>query len=167
MQDDFLAYGAGSALEAGSDTTTMSITTFILYMLSHPCALAKAQAEIDRVVGLDRLPDFSDEEQLPYFMACLKETMRLRPATPLGTYVWHPDSIDSEHPPALPHATIEDDYYNGYYIPKGSTVIGNVWAIHRDPKRFFNPNSFIPERFYQKGKPTRWDAGPISHERDM
>ncbi|EPS96087.1 hypothetical protein FOMPIDRAFT_1131071 [Fomitopsis schrenkii] len=151
MQDDFLAYGAGSALEAGSDTTTMSIATFILYMLSHPCALEKARAEIDRAVGLDRLPDFSDEEQLPYFMACLKETMRLRPATPL----------------ALPHAAVEDDFYKGYHIPKGSTVIGNVWAIHRDPKRFFNPNAFIPERFYHEGKPTRWDAGPISHDRDI
>ena len=85
MQDDFLAYGAGSALEAGSDTTTMSIVTFILYMLSHPYALEKARAEIDRVVGPDRMPEFSDEERLPYFVACLKETMRLRPATPLGT----------------------------------------------------------------------------------
>ena len=49
----------------------------------------KARAEIDRVVGPERLPDFSDEEQLPYFMACLKETMRLRPATPLGTHTKH------------------------------------------------------------------------------
>lgn len=167
MQDDFLAYGAGSALEAGSDTTTMSIATFILYMLSHPCALEKARAEIDRAVGLDRLPDFSDEEQLPYFMACLKETMRLRPATPLGTYISHVESTRSERLLALPHAAVEDDFYKGYHIPKGSTVIGNVWAIHRDPKRFFNPNAFIPERFYHEGKPTRWDAGPISHDRDM
>ena len=85
MQDDFLAYGAGSALEAGSDTTTMSIVTFMLYMLSHPYALEKARAEIDRVVGPERMPEFSDEERLPYFVACLKETMRLHPATPLGT----------------------------------------------------------------------------------
>ena len=69
--------------------------------------------------------------------------------------------------PALPHAAVEDDFYKGYYIPRGSTVIGNVWAIHRDPDRFFNPHSFIPERFYREGKPTSWDTGPISHNRDM
>ena len=84
MQDDFLAYGAGSTLEAGSDTTTSSIVTFILCMLSHPHALQRARAEIDRVVGRDRLPDFDDEGQLPYFMACLKESLRLRPATLIG-----------------------------------------------------------------------------------
>ena len=85
MQDDFLAYGAGSTLEAGSDTTTSSIVSFILCMLSHPHALQKARAEIDQVVGPDRLPDFDDEERLPYFMACLKESLRLRPATLIGT----------------------------------------------------------------------------------
>lgn len=85
MQDDFLAYGAGSTLEAGSDTTTSSIVTFILCMLSHPHALQRARAEIDQVVGLDRLPEFDDEERLPYFMACLKESLRLRPATLIGT----------------------------------------------------------------------------------
>ncbi|KAH9921876.1 cytochrome P450 [Fomitopsis serialis] len=154
MQDKFLAFGAGSVLEAGSDTTAMSIATFVLYMLNHPQVLRKARDEIDSVVGTERMPDFDDEERLPYFVACVKETMRHRPLAPLGMFI------------GIPHATMEDDFYKDYYIPKGCTVIGNIWAIHRDPERFYNPTAFMPERFYEEGRPTRWGSGPVSQDRD-
>lgn len=84
MQDKFLAFGAGTALEAGSDTTAMGICTFILYMLNHPEVLRKAREEMDVVVGSDRLPDWDDEPRLPYTVACIKELLRHRPAAPLG-----------------------------------------------------------------------------------
>ena len=84
MQDKFLAFGAGTALEAGSDTTAMGICTFILYMLSHPEVLKKAREEVDSVVGADRMPDWDDEPHLPYVVACIKELLRHRPAAPLG-----------------------------------------------------------------------------------
>ena len=88
MQDKFLAFGAGTALEAGSDTTAMGICTFILYMLNHPEVLKKAQEEVDSVVGADRMPDWDDEPHLPYIVACIKEMLRHRPAAPLGTRAW-------------------------------------------------------------------------------
>ncbi|TFY64163.1 hypothetical protein EVJ58_g2809 [Rhodofomes roseus] len=128
----------------------MTIATFMLYMLNHPQVLQKAREEMDAVVGTERMPDWDDEERLPYFVACIKETMRHRPLVPLG----------------IPHATMEDDFYKGYHIPKGCMVIGNIWAMHRDSERFYNPTAFIPERFYEEGKPTRWGTGPISQERD-
>lgn len=84
MQDKFLAFGAGSALEAGSDTSAMNIDSFVLYMLNHPHVLAKVREEVDSVVGTERMPDFDDEERLPYLVACIKELLRHRPATPLG-----------------------------------------------------------------------------------
>ena len=87
MQDKFLAFGAGSALEAGSDTSAMNIDSFILYMLNHPHVLKKAREEVDAVVGAERMPEFEDEERLPYLVACIKELLRHRPATPLGEYV--------------------------------------------------------------------------------
>lgn len=49
--------------------------------------------------------------------------------------------------------------YNGYLIPKGATVVGNVWAMHMDPVRFPDPTAFKPERFYTPGKPTPWQTG--------
>ena len=50
--------------------------TFILAMVLHPNVYKKAQAEIDRVVGPERLPDFEDREQLPYLDCVLKEVFR-------------------------------------------------------------------------------------------
>ena len=81
MRDKFIAYTAGSLLEAGSDTTASSILVFLLYMVCYPEVLKKAQAEIDRVVGGDRMPGWEDEEKLPYLIACIKESWRIRSIT--------------------------------------------------------------------------------------
>jgi cytochrome P450 len=59
---------------------------FLLAMLLHPEAQAKAQAEIDRVVGKDRLPDFYDRPALPYLDAVFRETLRWYPVLPLCPY---------------------------------------------------------------------------------
>lgn len=74
-------------------------------MALHPAVQEKAQAEIDRVVGRDRLPEAGDRESLPYLEAVYREVMRWRPALPL----------------ALPHCVVQDDNYQGYVIPKGKT----------------------------------------------
>ncbi|KAF4581583.1 hypothetical protein EYR40_009866 [Pleurotus pulmonarius] len=151
MKDKFVAYTAGTIVEAGSDTTASTAHTFILMMLSYPHVLTKLREEIDRVVGPDRLPTFDDEPNLPYLVACIKETLRRRPAAILG----------------VPHANDEDVWYNGYLIPKGSNVFGNIWAIHMDPKLFPNPTAFIPERWLSPdGKSTSWGDG-FDGERDQ
>ncbi|KAF8805763.1 cytochrome P450, partial [Phlegmacium glaucopus] len=116
---------AGTILEAGSDTTATVMQSFVLFMLSHPPVLECVRAEIDAAVGAvdgsDRcMPEFEDEEKCPYFMACIKETLCRRPPTIMG----------------IPHLADEDDEYQGMFIPKGSTIIGNVWAIHMDPTTY-------------------------------
>lgn len=45
-------------------------------MLHNPGSARKAQDELDRVVGGDRMPTFDDEKMLPYLAALIKETMR-------------------------------------------------------------------------------------------
>ena len=168
MRDKFLAYTAGSMLEAGSDTSASVIQTFLLHMLSFPEHLKKAQEELDRVVGPDRLPSWEDEEQLPYLMACIKESMRLNPAATIGELAsCTPPDTTEHHVAALPHAAEEADEYKGYYIPKGATVVGNVYAIHMDPSKYPNPTSYQPERWYKPGQPTRMRSGPESKDRDM
>ena len=84
MQDKLLYYTGGSAIEAGADTTGATIQSFILFMLAEPECLRRVKEEMDRVVGPDRLPTFDDEPNLPYLVACLKETPRRRPLGPLG-----------------------------------------------------------------------------------
>ncbi|KAH9919346.1 cytochrome P450 [Amylocystis lapponica] len=137
MRDKLVAYNAGTVLEAGADTTAGGVQTAILFLLANPDALARARAEIDAVVGPDRLPQFEDEEKLPYLVACVKETLRRRPLVIL----------------AVPHAVVEDDVYNGYLIPKGATVIGNIWTMHMDEKHYPDPLAFIPERFMDANVP--------------
>ncbi|ETW78616.1 cytochrome P450 monooxygenase 3 [Heterobasidion irregulare TC 32-1] len=111
--------------------TASSIETFFLAMVLYPEVQKQAQAEIDRVVGTDRLPDFTDEAALPYIGALVKEVFRWHPAVPL----------------AIPHRVVCDDVYDGYFIPAGSVVIGNSWAILHDETVFPEPGRFKPERF--------------------
>ncbi|ESK86194.1 cytochrome p450 [Moniliophthora roreri MCA 2997] len=149
LRDVFLAYAAGQVLEAASDTTACFMKTYVLFMLAYPEVLKKARIELDSVVGSGRLPGFEDEERLPYLIATIKEVLRCRPPIPLG----------------LPHSPSEDVIFDGYMIPKGSIVIGNVNAMHMDPVRFPEPTRFIPERWFASGKldtsePMRWGTGP-------
>ncbi len=105
------AYHAGGLVEAGSETTSAFLNSWILYMCLHPDVFKKAQEEIDRVIGPDRLPTFEDEMSLPYVRALIKELLRTRPPNKIG----------------MQHATTEDDWYEGMFIPKGSVVMLNWW----------------------------------------
>ncbi|KAJ7675686.1 cytochrome P450 [Mycena polygramma] len=116
---------------AGMYITSSTLVTFIMEMALHPEVVQKAQDEIDAVTGLNRLPGFEDRSALPYCEAVYREVMRHMPIVPLG----------------VPHATSEDDIYEGYFIPKGTTVIGNIWAMLRDESVYSNPEKFNPERF--------------------
>lgn len=83
---------------------------FLVAMLHFPVVMNKAQEELDRVVGPDRLPDFDDLHLLPYTQAVMKETLRWRPILPLG----------------VAHSNICDDVFDGMFIPKNSRIHANV-----------------------------------------
>ena len=100
-------------------------------MALYPTIQRRAQDELDCVVGLDRLPTPADREHLPYINALMKEILR-----------WHPIA-----PTGLPHAVAEDDFYEGYFIPKGSVVIPNIWYFAHDPEVYHDPMDFDPSRF--------------------
>lgn len=86
-----------------AETMVISTTNLIYALATHPDVQRKARAEVDRVVGMDRLPEFADRDSMPYCEAVYRELMRWRP--PLNI--------------ALPHCSSEDDMYKGYFIPKG------------------------------------------------
>ena len=87
--------------------------SFIVGMIMHPHVQAKAQAEIDAVIGNDRLPTVQDIKDLPYVNAVIKEALRWQSVVPLG----------------LPHRSREDDEFRGYFIPAGSCVVVNLWWV--------------------------------------
>jgi len=93
-------------MSAASDTTTATLANLTYFMVTNPDIQRRAQQHIDAVVGKGRLPNFADRVRLPYVDAVIYETLRLRPPAPLG----------------VPHATTEDDHYEGYYIPKGELL---------------------------------------------
>nr|RBQ91903.1 hypothetical protein FVER53263_08430 [Fusarium verticillioides] len=112
FSDTFASYLSGSLLQAGSETTASILIGFVQAMVIFPDVAKTAQAELDRVCG-DRLPNLDDTPDLPYIHACMKESLRWMPGFMLG----------------IPHATTQHDSYLGYHIPKGATVIINVWSV--------------------------------------
>ncbi|KAK7731531.1 hypothetical protein SLS53_008771 [Cytospora paraplurivora] len=100
-------------------------------MSLYPQVQRIAQEEIDRVIGTDRLPDFSDRDSLPYVEAVFKESLRIHPIAPMG----------------LPHVTTADDVCEGYLIPKDTILIPNIWWFSHDPAVYPNPDVFDPTRF--------------------
>jgi cytochrome P450 len=71
---------------AGSDTTVAAVISFFLAMLVYPDVQRRAQAEIDRVIGKERLPEIDDAPQLPYVQGIVNECLRWLPVTPLGQF---------------------------------------------------------------------------------
>ena len=57
--------------------------TFFLMMVAHQDVQEKAQAEIDAVVGKDRLPTMDDRPSLPYLDAIFREILRYNPVVPI------------------------------------------------------------------------------------
>lgn len=110
FSDGIAGYVSGSLLEAGSDTTAATLSGFMQALLIYPEVVKAAQREIDQVCG-DRLPDLNDLPSLQYIRGCMKESLRWCPTDLLG----------------VPHSVIRDDEFMGYKIPKGASVIYNVW----------------------------------------
>lgn len=131
-QEFAIKAAAATAFIAGFETSSSMLHGFILAMVLYPEVQAKAQAEIDTVVGSARLPDFEDRPSLPYVEAILREMFRWNPVVPL----------------AIPHATSSEDMFQGYFIPKGTWVIINVWAMSRDEEKYPDPDEFRPERHF-------------------
>ncbi|KAJ8451474.1 hypothetical protein Cgig2_017865 [Carnegiea gigantea] len=121
---------------AGTDTSSSTVEWAIAELIRHPRILAQVQQELDSVVGQNRLVSESDLPKLTYFQAVIKEVFRLHPSTPLS----------------LPRIASEPCEINGYYIPKNTTLLVNVWAIARDPNTWTDPLKFQPERFLPGGE---------------
>ncbi|KDN69081.1 hypothetical protein CSUB01_11693 [Colletotrichum sublineola] len=136
MSDLEIAYTAGSPFGAGVETSAGSLASFLLACAKFgPQFIPKAQEELDRVVGSERLPDFADLESLEYVGAIASETLRWRPVAVLG---------------GTPHASTADYTYRGLFIPKGSTIIAPLWSIHLNEADFPEPHEFRPERFMER-----------------
>ncbi|KAG2067299.1 cytochrome P450 [Suillus decipiens] len=131
QQEEITKWCSVGIYRGGVDTTSLTLTSFILAMVLYPEVQKLAQAEIDAVVGQDRFPGFNDRDKLPYIGALIQELIRWAPVAPRG----------------LPHHAMKEDVYKGYRIPKGATIIANILSISQDKEMYPDPLEFRPERF--------------------
>lgn len=137
-------------IEAGSETTSSALNSAIKYLAAFPDVQKKANVELTKAVGDNRSPTFEDEADLPYIRAMVKEILRIRPVTNIGT----------------PHFTTADIKYKDLHIPKGTVVSINQYALHYDA-RYDRPEDFIPDRYLNHHlKAGAYSAHPDPFERD-
>ncbi|TVY37467.1 Cytochrome P450 monooxygenase [Lachnellula occidentalis] len=136
----------GELVEGGAETTSSSMLTMILALAKNPWVQEKAKKELDEVCGGDRMPEWADFNRLPYINSIVKEGMRWRPAVATG----------------IPRRTASDDWYEGMFIPKGSTVFLPIWAVHHmETEGYDSPFTFNPDRYINHHKLANDYAGSV------
>ncbi|KAJ4956451.1 hypothetical protein NE237_013234 [Protea cynaroides] len=118
-------------ISAGSKTTSFSLTWVLSLLHNNRHKLKKAHDELDSHVGRDRHVEELDIKNLVYLDAIIKETLCLYLAAPLG----------------IPHQAMEDCQVGGYYVPKGTILMANIWKLQQDPRVWLDPDEFKLERF--------------------
>jgi cytochrome P450 family 1 subfamily A polypeptide 1 len=118
-------------LVAGTETSSNTVEWAIAELIHHPEYAKKLYAELDEVVGRERVVNETDIPNLPYLNAVVKETFRMHPPAPLN----------------LPHKSLEDTTVAGFDLPANTQLFINIYAIQRDPNWWEKPLEFDPERF--------------------
>ncbi|CAI7599805.1 unnamed protein product [Penicillium manginii] len=127
-----------SNMNAGSDTTAISLRAVLYYTLKNPLVAAKLQTELETALKEERITVpvswKQSQEELPYLDAVIKEALRLHPAVGL--------IMERKVPKGglqLPNG--------GPYLPAGTIVGTNPWVIHRHALFGENVDKFRPERW--------------------
>lgn len=119
-----------------TDTSTVTLTWVICFLLKNPLILEKVKEEIHNQIGEEIFINESDINKLVYLQAVVKETLRLYPPGPLSA----------------PREFTEDCTLGNYHIKKGTRLITNLWKIQTDPSIWEDPLEFKPERFLTTNK---------------
>ncbi|CAD6216714.1 unnamed protein product [Miscanthus lutarioriparius] len=118
----------------GADTVAILMEWIMTRMALHPDIQAKAQSELDAVVGTRSIAD-DDVVNLPYVQSIVKETLRMHAPGPLLSWA---------------RLAIHDAHVGAHLVPAGTTAMVNMWAIAHDPAVWAEPEEFRPERFQEE-----------------
>ncbi|KAM4807479.1 LOW QUALITY PROTEIN: cytochrome P450 2J2-like [Urocitellus parryii] len=121
---------------AGTETTSTTLRWGLLYMALYPEVQEKVHAEIDRVLGQWQQPSMAAREFMPYTNAVIHEVQRMGNIIPLN----------------VPREVVVDTTLAGYYLPKGTMILTNLTALHKDPNEWATPDTFNPEHFLENGQ---------------
>ncbi|KAI8056126.1 cytochrome P450 [Syncephalis plumigaleata] len=118
---------------AGTDTTSASLTWILYSLLQNPTYMKKLQAELDEAIpDIDTYVTHSMVKDLPYLNAVCNEGLRL-----------YPVASGDAHRVTPPEGAV----ICGKFIPGGTTIIPQTYAIHRLTTYWDKPYEFIPERW--------------------
>ncbi|KAM0936149.1 putative cytochrome P450 [Dioscorea sansibarensis] len=131
-EDDMIAI-LWEMIFRGTDTTALLTEWAMAELVLNPSVQARLRAEIDSVVGPDRVVTDADVAGMPYLQAVVKEALRVHPPGPLLSWA------------RLASADVH--LSNGMVVPAGTTTMVNMWAITHDPNVWDLPEEFKPERF--------------------
>lgn len=142
----------GAVHMGASDTTSGHTLASILFLAKYPEYQEKARKELDHVCGADRMPQWSDFNDLPYVNCIVKEGLRFRAALPTG----------------IAHCSKHDYWYKGMLIPKDSMIMVPPSAINFDERYIKDANTYNPDRHLKIAHKLAPELAASSHfdERD-
>lgn len=130
--DRYLVGNVNAFLIGGTFSTTGSMHMHLINFAKCPDTVqARVQREIDEVIGPDRPPTWEDRKKMPFTLACVWELDRWKTGSVLG----------------IPRECSDNLVVDDYFIPKGTIILPNIWAVHHDPSLWKDPHKFVPERF--------------------
>ncbi|KAI8143746.1 cytochrome P450 [Fennellomyces sp. T-0311] len=127
---------------AGHDTTANALSFAAYYLAVHPEIQEKAREEAIRILGdepNDILPKHEQLQKMPYINMVIKEVLRMDP--PAAN--------------VITREATEDTDLSGVFIPKGTKIMLDIYAIHHNPTVWKDPETFNPERFAPEGENSR------------
>lgn len=105
-----------------------------MYMIHNQRICDRVQAELDDVIGGERLPNLKDRNRLPYVEAVLSEILRYSNVAPLG----------------IAHRSIDNCQLQQYTIPTDTVILVSLYSLNMDKQYWKDPEIFRPERFINK-----------------
>ncbi|KAI8138877.1 cytochrome P450 [Fennellomyces sp. T-0311] len=151
MDERAITVTINDTIAGATDTVGITLAWVLVILCRYQDTQRALRKEIDEFISLHkRLPRFSERNELPLLISVQKECIRYRPASAFG----------------LLHEASEDLVCRGYYIPKGTTLVSNMRAMHMNPNVYEQPEKFIPDRFLDRLKPMAASAHGNVHDRD-
>ena len=134
-----------SFMIAASDTTAGLVSPMMSSVIERPSVYAKLMLEVSNFEIAGKLSRpvalFDETEKMPYFKACISETLRLFPPTPI----------------ILPRVVCKGGLTLGdIYLPEGTEIGANPWLTNRNQEIFGeDANTFRPERWFESDEKSR------------
>ncbi|KAG2228138.1 hypothetical protein INT45_009184 [Circinella minor] len=151
LDDDAILVTINDIISAGADTIAVSLSWAMVILCHHPDVQQRLRDEIDNFIKIHgRVPTFQERDAVPFMISVQKEAMRYRSVTPFGVL----------------HEATEDVECRGYFIPKGTVLVSNMYAMHWNPEVYPEPEKFIPDRFMNDTKSMYASANSRIENRD-